>query len=73
MINGNVVRGRSFFTGEIGYVPMSGDNNLLHVLDRRDSVMSSLVEPDEEQIDALSRLSATLTAILNPDAIRPFG
>lgn len=69
LINGNVVRGRSFFTGEIGYVPMSGDDSLHHVLNRRDSVMSSHVEPDEEQIDALSRLSATFTAILNPDAI----
>lgn len=69
LINGNVVRGRSFFTGEIGYVPMCGDNSLHHVLNRRDSVMSSHVEPDEEQIDALSRLSATFTAILNPDAI----
>lgn len=69
LINGNVVRGRSFFTGEIGYVPMSGDNSLHHVLNQRDSVMSSHVEPDEEQIDALSRLSATFTAILNPDAI----
>ncbi|GIO96540.1 hypothetical protein J14TS5_16260 [Paenibacillus lautus] len=69
LINGNVVRGRSFFTGEIGYVPMSKDNNFHDVLDRKGSVMSSLIEPDEEQIDALSRLSAAFTAILNPDAI----
>ncbi|MGG3505504.1 ROK family protein [Paenibacillus lautus] len=69
LINGNVVRGRTFFTGEIGYVPMSKDNNFHDVLDRKSSVMSSLIEPDEEQIDALSRLSAAFTAILNPDAI----
>lgn len=69
LINGNVVRGKSFFTGEIGYVPMSKDNNFQDVLERKSAVMSSLIEPDEEQIDALSRLSAAFTAILNPDAI----
>ena len=48
---------------------MSKDNNFQDVLERKSAVMSSLIEPDEEQIDALSRLSAAFTAILNPDAI----
>lgn len=69
LINGNVVRGRSFFTGEIGFVPMCEGSNFQDILERNRSVMSSLIEPDQEQIDALSRLSAAFTAILNPDAI----
>lgn len=68
LINGQVVRGRSFFSGEIGFVPMDKENNLLGMLGSRNSSKRP-GDPNEEQIDALSRLSATFAAIVNPDAI----
>lgn len=67
MVNGNIVRGRSFFSGEVSYVPVSDSQNFGQMLDAagvRDSNDSYT-----KQIEAISRLVASFTATINPHAI----
>lgn len=59
MINGNVVRGSSFFAGEVSFVPMYNERNF----------GQALTLSEEDQIDAISRLVASFTAIINPHTI----
>ncbi|MBB3108840.1 putative NBD/HSP70 family sugar kinase [Paenibacillus phyllosphaerae] len=68
MINGDVLRGSTFFSGEISFVPQYDQHNFIQALqmgepDRR------IVVADDRQIDAVARLIATLTAIINPKAV----
>ncbi|RXY99923.1 MULTISPECIES: ROK family transcriptional regulator [Fictibacillus] len=58
LINGDVVRGSTFFTGEISFVPQYDHQNFLQALQNQ-----------EQRIDAISRLIASFTAILNPHRI----
>ena len=75
MINGDVVRGSTFFAGEIALVPQDGGRTFVQALkdengssDNDASRNASLV-PTEGQIDAVARLIATFTGITNPKAV----
>ncbi|MCQ6563202.1 ROK family protein [Paenibacillus mendelii] len=68
MINGDVVRGSTFFSGEVSFVPQYDDRNFLQALN--DGNGTEPPNPrDEKVIDAISRLVASFTAILNPHTI----
>ncbi|WP_310552155.1 ROK family transcriptional regulator [Paenibacillus glufosinatiresistens] len=73
LIGGQVVRGRSFFAGEIAFVPLGGDLNFGQALEeaQEDAALSGAGRAgrEEEGAEALSRLVAALTAILNPSRI----
>ncbi len=62
LVNGEVVRGSTYFAGEIQFVPQHNNRNFGENLKGR-RVTS------DEQIDAVSRLIATFTAIINPHAV----
>lgn len=66
MINGDVVRGSTFFSGEISYVPQYNDRNFGQVLEKESG--SRMISADDE-IDAISRLIASFVAIINPHTI----
>ncbi|MFS0838818.1 ROK family protein [Paenibacillus sp. 1P03SA] len=66
LVNGDVVRGSTFFSGEISFVPQYDDRNFLQALGREAGVE---ITAREKEIDAVSRLVASFTAILNPHAI----
>ena len=63
MVNGDVVRGSTFFSGEISFVPQYDNKNFLQALRSEDSN-----NPEEYNIDAITRLIATCIAIINPHA-----
>ncbi|MFD6210463.1 ROK family protein [Peribacillus sp. NPDC060253] len=63
LINGDVVRGSSFFTGEISFVPLYDDLNFLQ------AVKQEKESKKGESIESLSRLIASMTAIINPHAV----
>ncbi|QHW33500.1 ROK family transcriptional regulator [Paenibacillus rhizovicinus] len=68
MINGDVVRGSTFFSGEVSFVPQYDDQTFsqaLHQGERR----CRIVLADDKQLDAVARLIATFTAIINPRAV----
>lgn len=68
MINGDVVRGSTFFAGEISFVPQYSEHNFGQVLEKGIGQKKRLVNEDE-QIDAISRLVASFVAIINPHTI----
>ncbi|MGG3623379.1 ROK family transcriptional regulator [Bacillus gobiensis] len=59
-INGDVVRGSTFFTGEISFLPLYNDMNFLQALQKTN---------DWNTHDATARLIASLASIINPSAI----
>jgi len=66
MINGDVVRGSTFFAGEVSFVPQYNDRNFRQSLENG----SNPTKPsDDDQIDAISRLVASFVAIINPHSI----
>ncbi|NQX69911.1 ROK family protein [Paenibacillus alba] len=67
MINGDVVRGSTFFSGEISFVPQYDERNFLQALSQGRGPEKANV--GDEAIDAISRLVASFTAIINPHAI----
>ncbi|WP_374706298.1 ROK family protein [Paenibacillus sp. J22TS3] len=68
LINGDVVRGKSFFTGEVSFLPQYEHLNFGQALSRhgRDKASGLLTDA---QVDAISRLVAAFTAIINPHTI----
>ncbi|RUS46917.1 ROK family transcriptional regulator [Cohnella sp. AR92] len=68
MINGDVVRGSTFFSGEISYIPQYDNRSFKEALQRGDRYRK-IVLTEEEQIDAVARLIATFAAITNPRAV----
>ncbi|GLX67642.1 ROK family transcriptional regulator [Paenibacillus glycanilyticus] len=58
MINGDVVRGNTFFSGEVSFVPQYDHANFHQAL-----------KNDNSKLDAISRLVATFAAIINPRTI----
>lgn len=60
LINGDVVRGSTFFSGEISFVPQYDDRNFLQALENGN---------ESYKIDAISRLIASFVAIINPHTI----
>ncbi|MNB72905.1 N-acetylglucosamine repressor [compost metagenome] len=65
MINGDVVRGKSFFTGEISFVPQNNGLNF------GQSMKEQVTRADggSGSLDPVSRLVASFAAILNPHAV----
>ncbi|WP_139491317.1 ROK family transcriptional regulator [Brevibacillus dissolubilis] len=65
LINGDVVRGSTFFSGEISFVPQYDDRNFGQALGNGNDTKKTTIREDH-QIDAISRLVASFTAIMNP-------
>ncbi|MFE5319429.1 ROK family protein [Paenibacillus sp. NPDC056579] len=68
MIHGEVLRGSTFFSGEISFVPQYDNQSFLQALQTNDRNRRNLLAGDS-QMDAVARLIATFTAILNPKAV----
>ncbi|MFD9628951.1 ROK family transcriptional regulator [Peribacillus muralis] len=68
MINGGVVRGSTFFSGEVSFVPQYDDRNFLQALGKGKKTDKKAIH-EEYEIDAISRLVASFTAIINPKTI----
>lgn len=68
MINGDVVRGSTFFSGEISFVPQYDNRSFLQALQLEEG-NRRIVLAGDNRIDAVARLIATLAAILNPRAV----
>ncbi|SFM50649.1 Sugar kinase of the NBD/HSP70 family, may contain an N-terminal HTH domain [Psychrobacillus psychrodurans] len=68
LINGNVVRGNTFFAGEVSFVPQNNNQNFRQALEngpKYDDIAFSM----DYQIEPISSLVASLTAIINPHTI----
>lgn len=68
MINGDVVRGSTFFSGEISFVPQFENQSFLQALQMGQGNRRMMVAGDN-QTDAIARLIATFAAILNPRTV----
>ena len=68
MINGDVVRGSTFFSGEVSFVPQYNDRNFRQALENGSGPKKVNICEDYE-IDAISRLVASFVAIINPHTI----
>ncbi|KIL51565.1 ROK family transcriptional regulator [Jeotgalibacillus alimentarius] len=62
LVNGEVVRGSTYFAGEIQFVPQQNDQNF------GENLSGGRITSDG-QIDAVSRLVAAFTAMINPHAV----
>ncbi|THE13134.1 ROK family protein [Bacillus timonensis] len=67
MINGEVVRGSTFFSGEVSFVPQYDNQNFGQAQKMENGPKKSLIK--DGQIDAFSRLIASFVAIINPHTI----
>ncbi|KON85444.1 ROK family transcriptional regulator [Sporosarcina globispora] len=68
MINGDVVRGSTYFAGEVSFVPQYDNRNFRQALEIEKGTKEVPISGDD-QIDAISRLVASFTAIINPQTI----
>lgn len=68
IVNGDVIRGNTFFSGEIAFVPQYDDRNFGDSLKRRTELDKTNLQ-QEQEIDAISRMVVTFTAMLNPRSI----
>ncbi|UJF33989.1 ROK family transcriptional regulator [Paenibacillus hexagrammi] len=68
MINGDVVRGSTFFSGEISFVPQYDELSFMQALRLEEGDIWNVLAGDK-QTDAVARLIATFAAILNPRAV----
>lgn len=67
MINGDIVRGSTFFSGEVSFVPQYDDRNFYQAMDMASGLGRGNM--NDEGIDAISRLLASFIAIINPHTI----
>lgn len=67
MIGGAVLRGNTFFSGEISFIPQYDDRNFLKALHQTIEPGRTVMTP--EGIDAVGRLVAAFTAMINPRTI----
>ncbi|MEE6450838.1 ROK family protein [Gottfriedia acidiceleris] len=68
IVNGDVVRGSTFFSGEVSFVPQYDESNFGQALVNGKKV-KNLIISEENEIDAISRLVASFVAIINPHII----
>lgn len=68
MINGDVVRGKTFFAGEVSFVPQYSERNFGQALENGSRINEEAGSKDY-QIDPISRLVASFTAIINPHTV----
>lgn len=66
MINGDVVRGHTFFAGEVSFVPQYNNLNFRQALEGSSPSDEVPLSKGDDHVDAFSRLIATFTAIINP-------
>lgn len=69
LINGDVVRGSTFFAGEISFVPQYDEQNLWQALENNGTDSKEAPFSQDYQIDPISRLVASFTASINPHSI----
>ncbi|MEK5215490.1 ROK family protein [Psychrobacillus sp. FSL H8-0487] len=69
LINGDVVRGSTFFAGEISFVPQYDEQNLWQALENNGTESKEAPFSQDYQIDPISRLVASFTASINPHTI----
>ncbi len=67
MVNGNVVRGSTSFSGEVSFVPLYDERNFQQAITDAEGTVTVMHETIG--VDAVSRLVASFTAILNPNAV----
>ncbi|WP_099476422.1 ROK family transcriptional regulator [Paenibacillus ihbetae] len=67
LVNGNVVRGSTSFSGEVSFVPLYDNRNFYQAMTDAEGQTGTINEAGG--IDAVSRLIASFTAILNPNAV----
>lgn len=67
LVNGDIVRGSTYFAGEVSFLPQYDDRNFYQALDRMHTSADGRLS--EVQLDAVARLVASFTAMLNPHAI----
>ncbi|WHY69377.1 ROK family transcriptional regulator [Neobacillus sp. SuZ13] len=67
MVNGVVVRGSTNFSGEISFVPQYDNRNFQQALENGNGTKKAFM-CEENEIDAISRLIASIVAIINPHA-----
>lgn len=67
LVNGDIVRGSTFFAGEVSFLPQYEDRNFTQALDRPNASPSGRM--NDRELDAVSRMVASCTAILNPHTI----
>jgi len=68
MINGDVVRGSTSFSGEISFVPQYDNRSFRQALLQGERFRRTILS-DDDQIDSVARLVATFAAITNPRAV----
>lgn len=68
MVNGDVVRGSTFFSGEVSFVPQYDDRNFGQAFEN-DGVCKKMTISEDSEMDAISRLVASFVAIVNPHTI----
>ncbi|MFH5183610.1 ROK family protein [Paenibacillus sp. TAB 01] len=68
MVNGDVVRGSTFFSGEISFVPQYDNRSFSQAL-HAETHHHRIQLAEDSQIDAVARLIASFAAILNPRAV----
>ncbi|TDF94719.1 ROK family protein [Paenibacillus piri] len=68
IVNGHIVRGRSFFSGEVSYVPVSDTQNFGQMLNAASAIHDSN-KSRPMHIEAISRLVASFTATINPHTV----
>ncbi|NOU98078.1 ROK family protein [Paenibacillus sp. LMG 31456] len=70
LINGDLVRGSTFFSGEVSFVPQYDDRNFLQSLNNGSTTEKETANlRKDEEIDAISRLVASFTAMINPHTV----
>ncbi|MNZ99948.1 Glucokinase [compost metagenome] len=65
VVNGEIVRGKTFFSGEVAFIPQYEDKSFYQAL-AYECKKEAAVSRSEQRIDAVARLVASMTAILNP-------
>ncbi len=70
LLNGDVVRGSTFFTGEVSFVPLYDDRNFFQALkERAGKNVGNVRFSREHEIQAMGRLIASFVAIINPHTV----
>ncbi len=67
LVNGHLVRGKTSFSGEVSFVPLYDGRNFQQAI--TDAGGKLIVMHESVGVDAVSRLVATFSAILNPHAV----
>lgn len=67
LVNGNVLRGSTSFSGEVSFVPLYDSHNFQQAITYTEGTVTVMHEAN--WVDAVGRLVAAFTAILNPNSV----